>query len=563
MTEKIFFFLITFFFGLCSVLGYGFIFKKLFLKKFNSENFLDYNGIYGLGFLSFIALVTSIFIPHNFTHNIVIHSFGFFSFIFSLKNNKKYFRNILLITICFFSLLLIFKTNEDFPYYHLPFTKYLVENKIIFGMGNIAHGYNYISSLFFLNSTFYLPYIEFQSYHFSTLYYLIFFNYFLLTQIFYRKNNLIINYLYLFAFTFFNISFNRIAEYGTDKIGQLIIIIIIIKLIDILCSNKHKINLEKLFFLIPLLGLCLSLKTYFLPYLLLALPVIFSNREMVKNLFYLIKSKPFVFFICFIFVVYFHHFVSTGCIVSPIPLTCFNNEFLWARNIDEVIGLSNWLEQWSKAGAGPNFRVENPELYIKYLNWVPNWIEKYFFVKVLDQIGILISSYILILFLFKNLKINKKNFEYNKKNLISIYIIIIILFLIWFNKHPALRYGGYPVFFLIFSIPIAYFFSKLKDKNYFYFRAKYFVLFICVVINIKNFIRIHNEFFKEEEKKINYFPFYLIEETPYVKKKFYEDFTIYSTTKRFCWTIPSPCGNFDNIYVQKKNTYFFINKTKE
>ena len=31
----------------------------------------------------------------------------------------------------------------------------------------------------------------------------------------------------------------------------------------------------------------------------------------------------------------------------------------------EVRELNDWYEQWSKAGAGPNFGVENPELYIK------------------------------------------------------------------------------------------------------------------------------------------------------------------------------------------------------
>ena len=29
--------------------------------------------------------------------------------------------------------------------------------------------------------------------------------------------------------------------------------------------------------------------------------------------------------------------------------------------------MNNWYEQWSKAGANPNFRVENPEVYIQDL----------------------------------------------------------------------------------------------------------------------------------------------------------------------------------------------------
>ena len=44
-----------------------------------------------------------------------------------------------------------------------------------------------------------------------------------------------------------------------------------------------------------------------------------------------------------------------------------------------VIAQMNWYEQWSKAGAGPNFRVEDPLNYIQGFNWVSNWIYKYFF----------------------------------------------------------------------------------------------------------------------------------------------------------------------------------------
>ena len=29
--------------------------------------------------------------------------------------------------------------------------------------------------------------------------------------------------------------------------------------------------------------------------------------------------------------------------------------------------MNRWYQQWSKAGAGPEFRIENPEIYIKDL----------------------------------------------------------------------------------------------------------------------------------------------------------------------------------------------------
>ena len=43
-------------------------------------------------------------------------------------------------------------------------------------------------------------------------------------------------------------------------------------------------------------------------------------------------------------------------------------------NKNDVQLMQNWYELWSKGGAGPNFRIENPEFYIQKFNWIDNWI---------------------------------------------------------------------------------------------------------------------------------------------------------------------------------------------
>ena len=143
--------------------------------------------------------------------------YRFFYFKIIKRNYLKY---ILIISLLTFVALLISKTHDDFSYYHLPFTKYLTEQKIIFGLGHIGHGYNLLSSLFYLNSIFYLPLIDYYSFHFSLLLFLIFFNFFLIKEITNYKNNEITKCLYLFALVFFNLSFNRFAEYGTTKLDK-------------------------------------------------------------------------------------------------------------------------------------------------------------------------------------------------------------------------------------------------------------------------------------------------------------------------------------------------------
>ena len=552
-------FIISFYLILLSVIGYGILFQNLCLQKLDSLNNSKsiYLGFYGLFFITLISLITSLFIPHNFFHNILIHSLGIIFLIFiKVRDKKNYLKFISLISVLLFSALLISKGHDDLSYYHLPFTKYLTEQKIIFGMGHLNHGYNLLSSLFFLNSTFYLPLIEYYSFHFSALFFLIFFNFFILKEIFFNKNHETVNFLYLFSFSYFNLSFNRIAEYGTDKAGQLLIVILIIKLFAIISFNKKKI--ENILYLIPLLAFCISLKTYFIPYLLLGLILFFLDKKLFKNLKIIFLSKSFVFFFLSLVIYFFHHFISTGCFISPLAFTCFGDNVFWARDVNHIKGLAVWLEQWSKAGAGPNFRVDNLMEYIKGINWVGNWIEKYFLEKFLDQLAILFFSFILIFVIFKKFELKKIKSILDKR-ILYFYSIILIIFFIWFFNHPTLRYGGYPIVFLTLSIPITFLFFVCSNKKYIERKFKFFVLFIIILFNLKNINRIDNEFNRNDMFKFVNFPFYTIKEKEYKKNEFDSGLIIYSA--HHCWSTPTPCGHVDEkTRVYKKNGYFFINK---
>ena len=120
------------------------------IKDMNDQKVI-FTGFYGIFIITFISLISSLLVAHNFIHNILLHSIGILFFpIFECKKQKKNFLKIIFI-ISFFviSALLISKTHDDFSYYHLPFTKYLTEHKVIFGLGNLGHGYNFVSSLFF------------------------------------------------------------------------------------------------------------------------------------------------------------------------------------------------------------------------------------------------------------------------------------------------------------------------------------------------------------------------------------------------------------------------------
>ncbi len=561
MINIIIFFLV-FYILLISVLGYGILFKHFCfgaIQNINNQSSI-YIGFYGLFLLTFISVISSLFVPHNFIHNILLHLFGVLFFIFyKTKNKKKFLKVILLISLFTASALIISKTHDDFSYYHLPFTKYLTEQKIIFGMGNLLHGYKLLSSLFYLNSIFYLPFIEYYTFHFSLLFFLIFFNFFLLREITLKDNHDVTKFLYLSALVFFNLSFNRIAEYGTDKAGQLLIVILSIKFFQYICLSDKKDNFRNILFILPLLGLCISLKTYFISYLLFGLTLLVLESKFLKILKNIFLSKAFVVFTTFLFVYFLHHFISTGCFISPVSSTCFGNNLQWAGEREGYERLSLWLEQWAKAGAGPNFRVEDPLVYIQNFNWIPRWFNNYFIEKFLDQLLILFFSFLLIFFLFKRLKPKNKIIFLDKK-IVFFYLIILAIFFIWFLKHPTLRYGGYSIVFLTLSIPIALMCNKMYINIFFKKRFNFLIILIIIIFNFKNIYRISEEFKRTDHYRFDNFPFFAIPD-----KKFYTENTssglIIYKTDGHCWATPSPCtqsiGKF-GFKVKKKNGYYFF-----
>ena len=169
--------------------------------------------------------------------------------------------------------------------------------------------------------------------------------------------------------------------------------------------------------------------------------------------------------------------------------------------------MSLHYENWSKGGHTPISKVENPAEHVKYFNWLPNWIEIYFFNKVSDFILGLVFVIILLTIIFY--KKNQSSLRYNR----NIYFIIITLFLFlieWFYNHPSLRYGGYCLVAIMFFFPFSVFLDKydnsLKEKKY------KFVCLIGIVFIIflgRNISRIYDEMNKYSYKPIKE-PYYKV-----------------------------------------------------
>ena len=507
MSSNLISFIFFYFAIITSIVGYGFLIVNAANLK-NEHYNKGYLGLFGIFFLIFYSYLSHFFISHNYTNNLIILIFGLLSFIyfFDNKNKNEYIVFYLFFLIIFISFI-IFKSHDDFSYYHFPYTYYLTQSNLLVGVGNFNHGFRTPSSIFYLNSLFYLPVVKYYFFHLGAVMIMGFSSLILLEYILKRLNKKksdIIFFLSLISFIFINIFFYRISEHGTDRSAQILIFLLIIELIILININSQfRENSTKFFVLLILI---ISLKSFYTLYLILLIPIFYyfvkNNKIIYFNDFF---TNPFFYLSVLIFIfILIINFFNSGCLVYPVKITCFEN-FSWSIPLQEVSQMNNWYEQWAKGGAGPNFRIDNPELYIQKFNWVGNWITVYFFNKVSDFIyGIIFLSIILfIIFYSKNNKV-----QYSYKGIFLIYFMLVLLFVEWFYNHPALRYGGYPLIALLLFIPIAQYLSKKDFINFNINIRTYFLIFLTLsVFATRNFNRLHNE---EQQykynpiKKINY-----------------------------------------------------------
>jgi hypothetical protein len=556
----LFFFLII----IISITGYG-----LFMGYFLQFNILNLNigifGLLGIFFCTLISYCTHLFFSHGVIHNSIINLVGITLFFFFLLKNfdeyKKGLFNLALISIILLPGLFISKNHDDFPYYHLPYILNLVENKIQFGIGNLNIAFRTPSSLFYLQSLFYFPYIKFYLVHCIGLIVLIFINSILVDYIFNKKNNSFSYFIKVFSsicFLFVNIQFWRLAEFGTDRAGQLISLIVFIIIFQILNNKNRNLILQDAKLLTIFLLYLVSVKSYFLSYVLLFFIIIYIlfKYNLIKKI--LLDARLVLLSAIFLFVFTFINLSNSGCVIYPLQLTCYDN-FLWSVSKESLLELSQWYEIWAKAGAGPNFRIENPEIYIKEFNWIKGWIDRYFFKKVTDTIGLISAISAFYFFLIRY----RSKYKKNKIIYLPIYFFALVLFLIWFFKHPDLRYGGFVLISILFFIPLSVYLS-----NYFIGGLKKNIITVVIFLSlfsyaVRNIYRINQEVNRGDNFKYVSFPYFHIEKIEYKEKIIGKNnIKLYLSKDPWCWATPSPCSADDRIIAMDLNGYnvFLIEK---
>jgi len=548
-------FLSSYFIIIISLVGYGVFFQNLSKKKIDLE--FEFCLLSSIFIWIIISLFTHFFFSHNFFHNGIILALGLIFFLVNIKKKFYSLKSHFDLTLIIFGILilglLISKSHDDFSYYHFPYTYYLTQESLIIGVGNLNHGFRTPSSIFYLNSLFYLPYISHFSFNIGAT---LFFGISNLILIFKLKNDNkfkrydFIFFLTLLSFLFINIFFYRLSEHGTDRSAQILILILFIEILGLL---RNQVNIQNFFSkILILLGLIISLKAFYVLYLLTLIPIfLFVKKKDIKNL---KKNFYFYFFLLIGLLLIIINFFNTGCVLYPVEFTCFSN-FDWSLKHEAKL-MNDWYEQWSKAGAGPNFRVEDPSRYIQGFNWVGNWIDKYFFNKVSDFLLGILFLLTIVYFTFYSQKLKKIKIS---KNIYSIFAIIIILFIEWFYNHPSLRYGGYSLIVLILFIPISIYISKFSLNKNFKNRLIFLIVFSLVIFIGRNIYRISLEVNKYDYDLFNK-PYYMVNEDYFRISQFMQKIKQqYEICKN---KNDINCSIYNGIRIEKKNNYYFLTQKK-
>ena len=490
---------------LTSIVGYGLFSLKLLKIKFDFVNF-GYAGLFGIYILIVYSYFSNLFIAHTETHNLVILCIGLILFVYLIKQKYSSYKSEIIFSFIVFVLLfcavLQFKNHDDFPYYHFPYTYYLTQQSLHIGIGQFNHGFRTPSSIFYINSLFYLPYAKFYLFNFFSLFILGFANIILLKKIhdYFKfistkdKQLNFIHFLSLLSFIFINIFFYRLSEYGTDRAAMILIFLFIIELLNFV--NLKSIKTFNLFYIYLLGALIISFKAFYILYIIFIIPlflfILKKKKNYIQTSYFLFFNKYFVLFLFLFLFNFFTYFINTGCLVYPLSFTCFDG-MSWGIPSTQVQQMSEWYELWSKGGAAPNFRIDNPEIYLKNFNWVSNWIDIYFFNKVSDFLLGIIFLISIFLFCFRVAFFNRKIIRVDN-HVYLVYLLIFVLGIEWFYNHPALRYGGYHIIALLIFIPLAVKLSSSHIDLKKYTKVAIVLVSITTIIFIsRNINRMNNE----------------------------------------------------------------------
>jgi len=596
--------LFSFFFlaSICTVLT-GSFFLNLFSNESKDFQFsFSEKGIYGLIILGFISLLLNFFFKIDHLISSILFLIPIIFVIINLKNiNKTFIKKITTHSIIISLLACIFiafdnTQRPDGGIYHLPYIKIINDYKIFLGVANLNPFFGVIS-IFQYTSAIYNNFLFRDIGIVIPLALLaIFFIDYFFRQFFLNKNNNDYFYkFYIFAvISYFLIEMNRYSDYGNDNPAHIYFFYLLSLVLRKDFSLNNKFNF-KFFTLISLFSFLNK------PFLLLSL--LFSVYYFFKNkLFYSFKSFP-IFALFFLFLWILKNFLTTGCGIYPLPLTCNDNLSWYSNKANFRISAKN-VSQFSELHAkgwryitdgidyqNYSFKSKEKKFFLENFNWLnKEWLERHSF-SIKKKIDIFIIYLFIVgifIYLFKDNEKKIKFLSFKDARHNSFFVISLIGILLLMYKFPLGRYGtSYLVLIIIcFFYPLFYYlFNQCTQKRL----EKIFTIFIVIwsiTALTKNFTRIiisyeadynnapwpriyNHDFEIKGSKNNDNLPmkfnkinkngiidiYYIVNENYYLSQR-----------KILCLYNKSPCAqsseNFNNFNIENKKGYYLIKLKK-
>lgn len=474
-----------------SVSGYGKLIDNIKTNIF--EKFIIGNLVLLLiGYLIYLTIGT------NFIINITIIFLGFIFFLFYKKEqDTAEFKNVLLLLILTFSVLIISKTHEDFNSYHYFSIYEIFNNNLRIGVTNLNTRFFHSSLLAINQSLVIIPYLNFKVVHLATFFlYFSTIGYFI-TILFSKNSNSSEVFYSLLCLVILIVKFNRLSEFGYDYIAQFILLIVFHKTYFLYYKN-YELFKSIIFFI---LSICIKpITLFFCPFFIF----IFYKKRFNSLLAFKKTHYLIIFFL--LSTILSSSFFKTGCLFYPINSSCFSSEKIFWSNKEKMSNYSTEVSLWAKSYYAQNEskykKILDKDIFKKNFNWFKFWIEKHFFYKVFEFILIvLFTIFIINIYFTRDIYTSYKK----KTDLFFLLFLNLLSIQLWLNTVPQFRFGFSSIlifFFLMFEILFG---SKIIfNKKKFY----YLIFFSLIFLNIKNFSRIKNEFERNDFYKFKNFPFY-------------------------------------------------------
>ena len=445
------------------ILGYSFLLKKI---TFNNDNITIENIdiLYGLSLIVFISLFFNFFFPLIYLKPVIM-ILGFLTFIYAAYRKIFKINFVLYFLIIFFATFIAFYSNMniDSPMYHLQVIKWLSFHKISLGLSNLEIRLGFNSSWHSLvalldltinkfSAKYYISSLILSSLIYETVRYRDKINY---SDIFlYLTISFLIFYSFLHPFKN-GVILNHLGNPERDIVGMLFFFLIIFffyKTLENTKNNENYINL-----LILSLFLCISTRLMMLPMVIL-LAFIFLK---IKNFKVINFTTIFLFITSILWVL--RSFFLSGCLFFPFYQTCIKTS--WSVNVKEVQFFVEEAMRISRTLPTRN-GVTDINFSLHSYDWIPQWVNDYFFSAALLQIG----TVIIIIMIFFLLMISFFN-KYKSTKIVNmhnflIFISLIIILSLWFISAPEIRYALGP----LISLPcffIVLLFKKLNLNKFF------------------------------------------------------------------------------------------------